>query len=140
MSASTFKADMQEIRLCQEAVDAAYRTAKVVAGYLIQKSSSSKVDKTTQDTDYKAILDKFIEDVLASLYRPEWPAAAIFLSVFSKLMISATEDTGTGAEATLMKNMALDHLGAIAAKLKGVQVGDGEVAPSLESVSLTDQD
>lgn len=106
-----------------------------MAGYLVQKSSSNKASKTTTDTDYKAILDKFIEDILACLYRPQWPAAALFLSVFSKLMIGAVEDTASGAEASATKNMALDHLGTIAARLKGFQLQE-DVVPSLDQVSL----
>ncbi len=38
--------------------------------------------------DYKAILDVFIHDLLIVLYRPEWPAASLYLSVLSRLMVS----------------------------------------------------
>lgn len=85
------------------------------------------------------MLDKFIEDILASLYRPEWPAAALFLSVFSKLMIAAVEDTASSAEATATRNMALDHLGSIAARLKGLALAEAaEPMASLEQVSSSE--
>lgn len=70
------------------------------------------------------------------LYRPEWPAASLYLSVFSKLMITALEDQATGNEAAVAKNIALDYLGDIATKLKTVQldVESGGDVPSLDQV------
>jgi cohesin loading factor subunit SCC2 len=72
------------------------------------------------------------------LYRPEWPAASLYLSVFSKLMITALEDHPTGNEAAVAKNIALDYLGDIATKLKTVQLDaeSGGDVPSLDQVGL----
>lgn len=50
-------------------------------------------------------------------------------------MIGAVEDGASGAEASATKNMALDHLGAIAARLKVFQLQEDAV-PSLDQVSL----
>lgn len=30
----------------------------------------------------------FVEDLLAVLYRPEWPAASLYLSVMSRILVS----------------------------------------------------
>lgn len=48
-------------------------------------------------------------------------------------MISGIEDGAGSAESSAMKNMALDHLGGIAARLKGFQV-ESDI-PSLDQVS-----
>lgn len=52
------------------------------------RSSAAKATKGGHDADYKAILDVFIGDLLSVLYRPEWPAAALYLLVVSKTMVS----------------------------------------------------
>jgi len=59
----------------------------MVATYLVQRSGTSKANKTSIDTDYKAVLDTLVGDLLTVLYRPEWPAASLFLNVLSRLMV-----------------------------------------------------
>jgi cohesin loading factor subunit SCC2 len=65
------------------------KSARIIAGYLIQRSGSSRTNKTAHDTDYKAILEIFVGDLLNVLYRPEWPAAALFLNVMSRILVSS---------------------------------------------------
>jgi cohesin loading factor subunit SCC2 len=59
----------------------------MVATYLVQRSGTSKANKTSIDTDHKAVLDTLVGDLLTVLYRPEWPAASLFLNVISRLMV-----------------------------------------------------
>jgi cohesin loading factor subunit SCC2 len=59
----------------------------MVATHLVQRSGTSKANKTSIDTDYKAVLDTLVGDLLTVLYRPEWPAASLFLNVISRLMV-----------------------------------------------------
>ena len=59
----------------------------MVATYLVQRSGTSKANKTSIDTDYKVVLDTLVGDLLTVLYRPEWPAASLFLNVISRLMV-----------------------------------------------------
>jgi cohesin loading factor subunit SCC2 len=77
----------QEARVCTDAIDSVFSSAKMVATYLVQRSSTNKANKTSLDTDYKAVLDTLVGDLLTVLYRPEWPAASLFLSVISRLMV-----------------------------------------------------
>ena len=89
----------QEIQLCSDAMDSAMKSARVIAGYLFQKyvlhmevwlnarAGTSKAAKTSYDTDYRVILHTFIKDLLTVLYRPDLPAAALFLNVVSRLMV-----------------------------------------------------
>ncbi|WVR03096.1 hypothetical protein IAU60_000086 [Kwoniella sp. DSM 27419] len=126
----------EEDRICADTMESALRSARVVAG-----SSSTKASKTSHDSDYKAILELFLTDLMAVAYRPEWPAAALYLSVFSRIMITAVEDQKMGPEATAAKGIALDYLGDIAAKLKSLQMemgGDNEVATMDEVISNVD--
>jgi cohesin loading factor subunit SCC2 len=69
------------------------------------------------------------------LYRPEWPAASLYLSVISRLLINVVESHATGHEASAAKSIALDYLGDVAAKLKGFQQStSGDNVPSLDQV------
>jgi cohesin loading factor subunit SCC2 len=137
LTAGACQLTVQEVRLCAEITESCFRSARVVAAYLLQKSGQAKASKSTVDTDFKGILDTLIDDLLLSLYRPEWPAAALYLNVFSKLFIATLEDGSASAEATAMKSIALDHLGSIAARLRAVQVikTDKELL-SLDQVSF----
>ena len=47
-----------------------------------------KGTKTTNETEYRAILDTLLSDLLTVLYWPEWPGAALLLVVASKLLVS----------------------------------------------------
>lgn len=133
-------ADEQEKRICAESTESCFRSASAVAGYLLQRCGQSKASKSTLDADFKTILDSFITDLLKSLYEPEWPAAALYLSVFGKMFIAALEDVSVTVESTTIKNIALDHLGTIGAKLKAVAVegreGSGDIM-SLDQVGHT---
>jgi hypothetical protein len=51
-------------------------------------AGKSKTTKTTNETEYRAILDTIISDVLTVLYWPEWPGAALLLIVVCKLLVS----------------------------------------------------
>ncbi|WVQ94119.1 hypothetical protein IAU59_001197 [Kwoniella sp. CBS 9459] len=133
--------DEEEWRLCADTIESALRSARIVAGYLVQKSTSTKATKTSHDSDFKAILDLFINDLMTVLYRPEWPAASIYITVFSRIMISSLEDSKVGPEVTAAKGIALDYLGDIAAKLKGLgleMAGEGKGATLDEIIANAD--
>ena len=135
------------------------KSARIVATYLVQRSGSSRTTKTSYDTDYKAILDIFVADLLSVLYQPEWPAAPLYLTVLSKLMVScmlqflfelrkcslpqmsSLEDNKTGGDSSAAKGVALDYLGDIAARLRAFRLemdGDQSV-PSLDEVSYMNE-
>ena len=104
----------------------------------MQRCGQSKASKSTLDTDFKTILETFITDLLKSLYTPEWPAASLYLSVFAKMFIAALEDSTSSVEATTIKDIALDHLGTIGAKLRSVamdKMEDSRGILSLDQVS-----
>ncbi|EAL23165.1 hypothetical protein CNBA5100 [Cryptococcus deneoformans B-3501A] len=110
----------EEARICAETVESAVRSATMIASYVLSKATTTKATKTSHDADYKTILGLFMNDLLTVLYRPEWPAASLYLSVFSRIMVSSLDDSKTGTEATASKTVALDYLADIAAKLKSL--------------------
>ncbi|OCF60187.1 hypothetical protein L486_02867 [Kwoniella mangroviensis CBS 10435] len=143
MGMSDKKVDVpeEESRICVDTIESALRSARIVAGYLVQKSTSTKATKTSHDTEYKAILDLFLKDLMLVLYRPEWPASTLYLTVFSRILIVSLEDQKTGPEATAAKGIALDYLGDIAARLKGLGLemnGEGKIATLDEVIANVD--
>ncbi|TYJ53043.1 hypothetical protein B9479_006320 [Cryptococcus floricola] len=128
----------EESRICGETIESALKSATMVAGYILSKATTTRATKTSLDTDYKVILSLFINDLLAVLYRPEWPAASLYLSVFSKIMINALDEKKTGTEATAAKGVALDYLADIVARLKNLSIemlGEIKVATIDEVIS-----
>ncbi|KAL7420405.1 Sister chromatid cohesion protein 2 [Cryptotrichosporon argae] len=112
----------EEARICAMAVDEALTSTRAIAVYLFQRSASSKSTKTSLDTDYKIIFETLVADLLAVLYRPEWPAASLYLNVLSKLMMTALEEGKASGELAAAKHLALDQLGDIAARLRGLHI------------------
>ena len=52
------------------------------------RSGKTKVTKSSNEAEYRAIFDNFISDLLAVLFWPEWPAASLLLGIISKVMVS----------------------------------------------------
>ena len=51
------------------------------------RSGKTKITKSSNEAEYRAIFDNFISDLLAVLFWPEWPAAALLLGIISKVMV-----------------------------------------------------
>ena len=113
------------------------RCALADAGFL--RSGKTKITKSSNEAEYRAIFDNFISDLLAVLFWPEWPAAALLLGIIGKVMVDCfivplglalillevgslddvkTNQSDTGAA----RSMALDHLGVIASRLRSTSL------------------
>ncbi|KAL1405358.1 Sister chromatid cohesion protein 2 [Vanrija albida] len=130
------KAQQGEIQILGEAFDAALRSTKTIAGHLVQKAGASKGNKSSSDTDFKAILDTFVADLLTVVYRPEWPAAPLFLNILSKIFIGALDNQRSTHEASAARAVAMDYLGDIAARLRALhqQIESKTKVPSLDEI------
>lgn len=103
------------------------------------RSGRTKITKSSNEAEYRAIFDNFISDLLAVLFWPEWPAAGLLLGIICKVMVGypyllpvlefillkvgslddvKTNHTDTGAA----RSMALDHLGIIASRLRSISL------------------
>ncbi|TFK52693.1 hypothetical protein OE88DRAFT_1628274 [Heliocybe sulcata] len=114
------EADNEEIRLYMSGLDSATKVAKTIVLFLTQRSGKTKTTKNSNEAEYRAIFDNLISDLLVVLWWPEWPAAALLLSVICKFMVASLDDIKTSSqnENNAAKTMALDHLGVIAARLR----------------------
>ena len=70
------------------------------------------------DSPFKALLDIFTEDFLTVLTAPEWPAAELLLRSLIKNLYVCIDGDNHGAQ---VKNVALDAVGQIAAKIRAVR-------------------
>ncbi|ORY01377.1 hypothetical protein K493DRAFT_405563 [Basidiobolus meristosporus CBS 931.73] len=98
--------------LCKSGLDAANFNASYIFKYLLSRCTKNK---SSNEAEYRALLDNFMEDVLTVLNLPEWPGAELVVRIFSKIMVGYIDDKR--AE-TYTKSMAIDYLGIIAAKIK----------------------
>lgn len=73
--------------LYASALDSATKTAKAIILFLTRRSGTGKATKNTNEAEYRTIFDNLINDVLAVLYWPEWPAASLLLGVVSKFLV-----------------------------------------------------
>uniref|UniRef100_A0A0W0G0I9 Sister chromatid cohesion protein n=1 Tax=Moniliophthora roreri TaxID=221103 RepID=A0A0W0G0I9_MONRR len=115
--------DKEEIRLYSTALDSATKTAKTVVLFLTQRSGRTKATtKSTPESAYRGILDGLITDLLTVLWWPEWPGAGVLLGVVGRVLLSSFDETNaknTHVDNNALRAIALDHLGVIAAKIRG---------------------
>ena len=48
----------------------------------------AKTIKNSNESEYRVLLDNFMEDVITVLNFPEWPAAEMIVHIFSKIMVT----------------------------------------------------
>ncbi|QRW20097.1 proline-rich protein Rad9 protein [Rhizoctonia solani] len=109
--------DREEIHLYLNGLESATKTARTIVLFLTQRSGKNKNTKSTNEAEYRSIFDNLIQDILVVLNWPEWPAANLLMSIVCKFMLSSLEDVKSSSD-TAAKNMALDHLGEIATRLR----------------------
>ncbi|KZP01340.1 hypothetical protein CALVIDRAFT_492971 [Calocera viscosa TUFC12733] len=131
------KDTIAELLVYKSGLDDAQACARTILQFLVNRSGKSKTTKDSNEAEYRAILDNFIADLLTVLYSPEWPASSLLLRLACKLMMASLEDIKTTAD-NATKQMALDHLGTIAAHLRSVSLkarpGDPSGKPKYRSL------
>ncbi|GAA5958783.1 hypothetical protein JCM21900_004761 [Sporobolomyces salmonicolor] len=105
-------------RLLEPAFESASKSARTIASFLLQRScKAGKTASGTADSEYRAVLDHLIGDLLSALRMPEWPGAELLLGVFCRSMMATLADPKSTHETNALKGIALDHLGTIAARV-----------------------
>uniref|UniRef100_A0A915BWJ3 Nipped-B protein n=2 Tax=Parascaris univalens TaxID=6257 RepID=A0A915BWJ3_PARUN len=76
---------------------------------------SSFLGKCTakSEEDYRRLFDQFLHDLLAALYKPEWPAAEMMLSTLGTLLIASYRSKSIDMS---LRVACLDYLGTITAR------------------------
>lgn len=75
----------------------------------------SKCGSKTEDIDYRPLFENFVQDLLATVNKPEWPATELLLSLLGKMLVKNFSNKGTDMA---MRVVSLDYLGVVAARLR----------------------
>lgn len=108
-------------------MDNAARSAQYVVRHLVQRAMTSS---KTGDQPHRQLLDIFIEDLIAVLSLPEWPAAELLLRLFLASCRNIAENPKSLAPA---KNMALELLGQMGSAISELVSNTRQAARSLEN-------
>ncbi|GAA6018662.1 hypothetical protein JCM8202_000602 [Rhodotorula sphaerocarpa] len=107
------------------AIDAANRTARTIVSFLLQRAAKAgKTSGVAADSEYRAVLDHLVADLLATLHLPEWPGSTLLLSTLCRSMMATLADPKTSHENNALKGLALDQLGMIIAHIHGLLAVD----------------
>jgi len=96
--------------------------SSLVAKYVLKSARDEGLTNITrcsskdEDNDYRVVLMNFLEDLLITLNLPEWPAAEVILHVLVSILLKAL--TKESKESTLLKGLAIDMIGMIAARVR----------------------
>ncbi|PNF24471.1 Nipped-B-like protein [Cryptotermes secundus] len=90
--------------------ETAYRTAANFLSVFLNKCGSK-----TEEIDYRPLFENFVQDLLTTVNKPEWPATELLLSLLGKLLVSNFVNKGIDMS---LRVASLDYLGVVAARLR----------------------
>lgn len=65
-----------------------YETAMKIAGNFLSVFLS-KCGSKSEEIDYRPLFENFVQDLLTTVNKPEWPATEVLLSLLGKLLVSS---------------------------------------------------
>lgn len=74
-----------------------------------------KTGSKNEEIDYRPLFENFVQDLLLTVNKPEWPAAELLLSLLGKLLVQ--KFSNQKSDVTLRVS-SLDCLGVVAARLR----------------------
>ena len=91
--------------------------------YLVVRSNSAAFDMAflfcrctlKGEEDYRPLFENFVYDLLATVNKPEWPAAELLLSLLGRLLVK--QFSNKAVDMTL-RVASLDYLGIVASRLR----------------------
>lgn len=75
----------------------------------------SKCGSKTEDIDYRPLFENFVQDLLSTVNKPEWPATELLLTLLGKMLVKNFSNKGTDMS---LRVASLDYLGVVAARLR----------------------
>lgn len=90
--------------------ETAMGTAYSFLSVFLQKTGSKN-----EEIDYRPLFENFVQDLLLTVNKPEWPAAELLLSFLGKLLVQKFSNTKTDMS---LRVSSLDCLGIVAARLR----------------------
>ncbi|GLH15037.1 hypothetical protein R5R35_008246 [Gryllus longicercus] len=75
----------------------------------------NKCGSKSEEIDYRPLFENFVQDLLTTVNKPEWPAAELLLSLLGKLLVTNFSNKGIDMS---LRVASLDYLGVVAARLR----------------------
>ncbi|XP_076382135.1 nipped-B cohesin loading factor isoform X1 [Megalopta genalis] len=91
-----------------------YETATRIAGNFLNVFLS-KCGSKGEEIDYRPLFENFVQDLLATVNKPEWPAAELLLSLLGKLLVGHFSNKSSDMS---LRVASIDYLGVVAARLR----------------------
>lgn len=108
------------------------QNASHVINFMVMRAIKST---KTGESPFRRILENFLEDLLACLESPDWPASELLLRLLMVTMMGLVDGERTAAPA---KNMALEILGSMGAAISKLRSSVRKTANSLDAVDTTE--
>ncbi|XP_018609015.1 nipped-B-like protein isoform X2 [Scleropages formosus] len=90
--------------------ETAMRTAQNFLSVFLKKCGSKQGEE-----DYRPLFENFVQDLLSTVNKPEWPAAELLLSLLGRLLVHQFSNKQTEMA---LRVASLDYLGTVAARLR----------------------
>lgn len=119
-----------ELSSLRHAIDGPTQAAQAVSSFLMARISPAKVTKSSSDFSYASVMENLVSDLLACVFLPEWPAAALLLSSICQAFNVTIHDPKSTPDA---RGVALEHTGHIAAHMRQSRVKMKNRQPTAES-------
>ncbi|XP_078574210.1 nipped-B-like protein A isoform X2 [Branchiostoma floridae x Branchiostoma japonicum] len=100
---------MDDDVLIASSYETAMRTAQNFLSIFLKKCTSK------EEEDYRPLFENFVQDLLATVNKPEWPAAELLLSLLGRLLVHHFSNRSTEMS---LRVSSLDYLGMVAARLR----------------------
>lgn len=91
-----------------------YDTALSIGGNFLQ-TFLNKCKSRSGETDFRPLFENFIQDLLTTVNRPEWPASELLLSLLGTLLVKYMSDKNIEQS---IRVVSLEYLGIVAARLR----------------------
>ncbi|XP_034948394.1 nipped-B-like protein A [Chelonus insularis] len=91
-----------------------YETATRLAGSFLSVFLNKCSSKGTE-VDYRPLFENFVQDLLATVNKPEWPAAELLLSLLGKLLVNHFSNKNSDMS---LRVASIEYLGVVAARLR----------------------
>ncbi|KAG1944007.1 nipped-B-like protein A [Pimephales promelas] len=90
--------------------ETARRTAQNFLTVFLKKCGSKQGEE-----DYRPLFENFVQDLLSTVNKPEWPASELLLSLLGRLLVHQFSNKQTEMA---LRVASLDYLGTVAARLR----------------------
>jgi cohesin loading factor subunit SCC2 len=91
-----------------------YKTATSIGGNFIQ-TFLNKCKSRSTETDFRPLFENFIQDLLTTVNKPEWPASELLLTLLGTVLVKYMADKQVDQS---IRVASLEYLGLVAARLR----------------------